>query len=151
MPLFVRESGAQKRPDQLVSEFDTDHPRTHHKHVHIVVFDALVGGIRVMAQAGADAGDLVGGHGSADARPAHNDASVSPARTDRVPDGRREIRVIHRCRAVCAAVQRFVGQATHKRKQSLFQFKTRMIRPKCDAHGSILLDERPDGGRGRSR
>ena len=56
--------------------------------------------------AGADAGDLVGRDGHADARPADEDAAVEVAVRDRARDGDGEVRVVHRlgrlaCRSRC--------------------------------------------------
>ena len=50
--------------------------------VDVIVFDALVGGVDVVADGGADAGDFVGGDGGADAGAADHDAALRLAGLD---------------------------------------------------------------------
>ncbi len=76
-PLNVR---AQERDRAFVRRLRTDDPCAEGQDVHVVVLDALVGGIRVVADRGADAAHLVGGHGRADARAADEDAAIRVAR-----------------------------------------------------------------------
>ena len=56
--------------------------------VHVVVLDALVGRVRVVADRGPDAADLVRGHARPDAGAADQDAAVGLAVADRVADAR---------------------------------------------------------------
>ena len=51
--------------DEFLGESDSDDARAEHKHVHIVVLDALMRGINIVAHGGADAFDFVGGDGGA--------------------------------------------------------------------------------------
>ena len=53
--LFMGEVGPQKGPHQLPCQLEADHSCSENQHVHIVVFDALMGRVGVMAQARADA------------------------------------------------------------------------------------------------
>src|SRR5690349_10805051 len=54
-------------PDELGSKLAPDHLRAQAKHVHVVVLDALVRGVGVVADRGADPGDLAGRHRGAHA------------------------------------------------------------------------------------
>ena len=79
------------------------------QHVHVVVLDALVRGVRVVADGRADAADLVGGDARADARAADEDAAVRLAAGDRQPEPLGEVRVVvGRVRAVAAQVDPLV-------------------------------------------
>src|SRR5205823_1292200 len=73
----AHEVGAQARPDDLGAEAE---------HVHVVVLDALVRGVPVVADRGADARHLARGDRSADARSAHEHASLRAAGEDRLAD-----------------------------------------------------------------
>src|SRR5262245_13700853 len=52
---------AQERGRALERKLRPDHPRAERQDVHVVVLDALVGGVRVMADRRAYAADLVRG------------------------------------------------------------------------------------------
>ena len=75
------------------------------QHVEIVVLTRKTRGLHVGAHAGADTGHLVGGDGHADARSAHEEATLRLARAHRVRHGRGEIRVVHRVGGVRADIQ----------------------------------------------
>src|SRR6476659_5345020 len=72
--------------NHLSSQLCADHFRAEAEHVHVVVLDALMGGVRVVADRGADTRELAGGDRRADARPAHQDSPLSLAVPDRVAD-----------------------------------------------------------------
>src|SRR5947209_6549900 len=82
--LAAVELRAQEGSDELRRERRADHLRAEAEHVHVVVLDALVGGVRVVADRRADPGQLAGGDRSADARPAHEDAALRLASEDRL-------------------------------------------------------------------
>ena len=100
MALFVGEAGAQEGPHQLPCQLDADHPGAEHQDVHVVVLDALMGRVGVVAEAGADAGELVRRDGGAHAAPADQHAPLHRAR--RAPPGQRRghVRIVDRLRAV---------------------------------------------------
>ena len=61
MAILTGEPGRQKDRDQLGRDGRPDHPRTEAENVHVVVLDRLVRRIAVVADGGADTGELVRG------------------------------------------------------------------------------------------
>ena len=64
-----------------------EHARAHSEDVRVVVAAGHLGRVAVPAQGGADALDLVGGDGDADARAADEDAALAFAARDRARHG----------------------------------------------------------------
>src|SRR6202789_3118876 len=76
--LFVGdEFGGEEAVGQFVCEGGADDARAEDNYVHIVVFHALMRGVSVMAHAGADAGNFVGGNADAYAGAADEDAFLA--------------------------------------------------------------------------
>jgi ribose 5-phosphate isomerase B len=61
---LAAERRAEERDHALPAWLRPDDPRAQGQDVHVVVLDALVGRVRVVADGGADPADLVGGDGS---------------------------------------------------------------------------------------
>src|SRR5215210_3941950 len=55
---LARERGREEGQRALDGDLRADHPRAEHEHVHVVVFDALVSGVRVVADGRPDPPDL---------------------------------------------------------------------------------------------
>ena len=94
MARFRAEARAEEGPHALHGELDADDPRAEAQDVHVVVLDALARGVRVVADAGADAADLRRGDRGAHAAAADEDAPVGPPVGDRPPEAQAEIRVV---------------------------------------------------------
>jgi len=77
--LFVSEVRGQKGANDVLSELLGNDPRSHDQDVHVVMLDALMAGVGVMADAGADAFDFVGGHADSDTAAADEDAALGAA------------------------------------------------------------------------
>ena len=76
------ERRAEERDGALVGRLRPDDPGAQGQHVHVVVLDALVGGVRVVADRGADAADLVGRHAAPTPEPQMRmPRSASPSTT----------------------------------------------------------------------
>src|ERR671935_11997 len=88
------EPGSEERAHQLGCKLRADHLRADAEDVHVVVLDALVGRVRVVADGRADAGDLARRDGGTDARAAHQHCPLRLARADRVADFPRLVRVV---------------------------------------------------------
>src|SRR4249920_3067155 len=73
------EGGTEKYPDEIGGKLRADHLGAQAEHVHVVVLDALVGGVDVVADRGANARELAGRHARADARTADEDAALGVA------------------------------------------------------------------------
>ena len=80
--LIREEAGFEELGDELLCLFRGDDAGAEAEDIHVVVLHALPGGIFVVADGGADAGDLVGGDGGADAAAAEDDATPSLAGSD---------------------------------------------------------------------
>ena len=69
------EVGGEEGVGDVVGGFDADDASSEDEDVHFVVLDALMSRVMVVAHAGADAGNLVGGNADADTRTADEDAA----------------------------------------------------------------------------
>jgi hypothetical protein len=49
MPLLTGEGRLQECPDQFSGKFGADDARTQTEHVHVIMFDTLMGRVRIMA------------------------------------------------------------------------------------------------------
>ena len=114
-PSPVARLAAEGRPEErhraLERGLGPDHPGAERQDVHVVVLDALVRRIRVVADGRPDAAHLVGGHRRADARAADEDPALRLAGDDRVTEPLGEVRVVVvRVGAVAAEVDRGRGR-----------------------------------------
>src|SRR4051794_30311064 len=114
-PSTVAFLAAERRPKERVRrlerELRTDDARPEHEHVHVVVLDALVRGVRVVADRGANAADLAGRNRGADAGTADEDPSLRRAATYRLAEPLREVRVVVvRIGAVATEVDQLVAR-----------------------------------------
>src|SRR5690242_21438902 len=73
------EARTQKRTDELRGKFRAHHLGAEAEHVHVVVLDALVGRVGVVADGCADPSDLARRHGGADPRAAHEHCPLGVA------------------------------------------------------------------------
>src|SRR3954453_7008607 len=80
--LAAVEPRTQEYPDELGGKLGADDLRAQAEHVHVVVLDALVRGVDVVADGRANPGDLAGGNRRADAGAADQDAAVGAALAD---------------------------------------------------------------------
>src|SRR5207249_708042 len=92
--LLAVEYRAEERADQIGGEQRADDVRAETEDVHVVVLDALVGRVDVVADRGANSIQLAGRDGRSDARAADEDAALGLAVADRVPDLARLVRVV---------------------------------------------------------
>src|SRR5579875_781868 len=135
--LFVGdEPGADEGVDQLEGELGADDPRAQHQHVHVVVLDPLVGGVGVVAHAGAYAGNLVGGHADAYARAADENAAGRIAAPDGVADQLGEVGIVGGLGVECAHVDNFVAGGGEVVAHFVLQRETGMIGSDDKLHGS---------------
>ena len=131
--------------------------------VHVVVLDALMGRVRVVADRGPDAADLVRRDARADAGAADEDPALGLAVADRVAEPRGEVRVVvRRIGAVAAEVDQLVAEvAPRPAAASSSSLRaapawsaanaTRIGRPlSCGPDRTTASDRRPDR-RGRER
>ena len=127
-------SRGERRPDDLGAEAE---------HVHVVVLDALVRRVDVVADRRADPGDLAGGDRGADARAADEDAALARApRGSPSPTLARLVRVVDAHRVgVDAEVDRLVAARRDRLEDRARAACTpRWSKPTRDLHPSDALD-----------
>ena len=139
MPRLAREAGVQERANQLVGELDADDATAEHEHVHVVVLDALVRRVRVMAETSANARNPVRDHRRADAAAAEEDAALGPRLADGRGDGLRVVGIVHRILAVSTHVDHLEMLGGQERLHRLLQLEAGMIRADGHAHRDHLL------------
>ena len=133
------EPRSKERAHELVRELGADDARAQHDDVHVVVFDALMRGIRVVAHGRAHAGDLAGGDRRADAAAANQHAALRQAVGDRETERERVVRIVDGLRRVRADVEHVVSVTTEALGDVLLQGVTRVVRANDDAHPVRIL------------
>ena len=88
------EARLQKRPDEVGGQLGADDLRAQAEHVQVVVLDALVRRVGVVADRGPDSGELAGRDGGSDARAADEDPALGPAVRERGADLARLVRIV---------------------------------------------------------
>ena len=102
----------EERQRTFEGRLGADDARTQGQHVHVVVLDALVGRVGVVADGGTDPAHLVGGHRRTDPGAADEDAALRGAARDGVAQALGEVGVvIVRVGAVAAEVDEVVADA----------------------------------------
>ena len=138
MARFTAERRGQERERALERGLRPDDPRAQGQDVHVVVLDALVRGIRVVADRRADAAHLVGGHARPDPGAADEDPALRRAALDRLAEALREVRVIvGRVRAVAPEVAELMAQPSglEPADEVILEGGPGMVGGECDAHG----------------
>ena len=64
-----------ERVDQLLCQRRSDHAAAETQHVHIIMLDALVRGVGIVAQGGVNARDFVGGNAGSHTAATYDDAA----------------------------------------------------------------------------
>src|SRR5262245_2808421 len=100
MPLFTGKSRIQESEGKVFGQFRADDARPENQHIDIVVLDALVCGVAIVAETGTNSGNLVGRHGSADATAADEDSALRLTTQDTSGHSFSKVRIVHRRRAV---------------------------------------------------
>src|SRR5262245_7080669 len=130
----------QERAHGLAGQLRADHLGAEAEHVHVVVFDALVSRIGVVADRGADAVDLAGGDRCADARPAHEDGALGDAASDRLADFAGLVWIVDSgLRLVGPEVDRLVSGAHDLLEHALPQLHAAMVEGDRDPHRAVTL------------
>jgi hypothetical protein len=115
-------------------EIFADDTRTNAEEVHVVVLDALVGGVCVVTEAGADTGKLVGGDDGADAAAADKDAALCFAALDGGADDEREIGVVDGVAVVGTDVGDFVAVGAEAPRDDILQAVSAVVSSDDNLH-----------------
>src|SRR5262245_10025795 len=130
----------QERAHELAGQLRTDHLGSEAQNVHVVVLDALVGRVRVVADRGPDARDLAGGDRSADAGPADEDSKLGVTVSDRGADLAGLVRIVDvRLRRIGPEVDRLVPGAHDLLEHALSQLHAAMVEGDRDPHRAVTL------------
>src|SRR3954468_55748 len=128
----------QERADELAGQLRADHLRADAEDVHVVVLDALVRRVRVVADGGPDARELAGGDRGADAGAADEDPALRVTAADRIADLTRLVRVVDpRFGPIRAEVDGLVACANDLLEHALAQLHPAMVESDRDPHAGI--------------
>src|SRR5271165_2174945 len=130
---------AQKRFDEFLSQFFSYDARADDQNIEVVVFHALPRGAGVVANAGADAGNLVGGHSHAHAAAVEEDAAVGLAFGYGVRDEFGEVRVVRGIFVEGADVENVMAERAYHVAHFAFERETRVVGTDDDAHESLTF------------
>jgi len=136
VPLLACEPGVEEGAHEFGREFRTDDARAEREHVHVVVLDALVRGIGVVAHARADAAHLVRGHARADAAPAQQHTALGLALLDGLADRAGVVGVVHRVGRVGAEVNHLVAFREDRLDDFGLEREAPVVAGNGDFHGS---------------
>ena len=134
------EVSGQKGLDQFPGERRTDHFSTQTKDIHVVIFDALMGGENIMDEPSTHAGNFVRGDGCSHAAAAERDSALNLS--SGYSPGQRDDEVgvvISGVQLVCAEVHDLVPRATQQLRHLPFQGKPSMVRGDSHAHHGFSL------------
>ena len=109
----------QEGADEFERDRLADYPAAHHQHVHVVVLDALVRRIMIVAQPGAHSRDFVGCHRSAHAAATNKDSALRFGIAHCQAHGFSIVRVVHWLRVRRPKVQHLVLQFPQQRFHAL--------------------------------
>src|SRR5829696_437949 len=128
VPLAAVEARAEVRADEVGRELGAHDLGAEAEHIHVVVLDALVGGVHVVADGRADPFELARGHRGADARAADEDPAVGEAVRERVADLLRLVGIVDAdARIVRPQVDRVVPQLVEDLEDPLPELRSPMV------------------------
>lgn len=130
-------AGGQEQVDQLLGDGGADDLRAQRDNLHVVVLDALVGGVQIVADRGTDAAHLVAGDGGAHARAAEHDAALGFAREDGGRDLARHVGEVHGSGVVGAAVDQGMALTAQRVQQLNFERIAGVVGADGKNHGEL--------------
>ena len=134
MSLFGREAGIDERANKFRGDFFSDNTCPNTQDIHIVMLDTLVGRVRVVANSGSNARNLICGDTDSDATTANQDSSIRTLAEDLFPYLASEVRIIDGTIGVRSAIDDFMSFGLHDQHHPLLQWKTAMITAKSESH-----------------
>jgi predicted PurR-regulated permease PerM len=134
IPRLAGEASVQERADQLPGKLGADDAAAQHQHVHVIVLDALVRRVGVMAKSGTNPGYPVGGHRCANPASAEENAALRLVLAQGLADRLRVIGIVHRIGAIGAQVENLAMLLGQESLHRFLQCESRMVRAYGDAH-----------------
>src|SRR6185503_12503695 len=132
------ERRGQPQRQNLVSKTECDDAAAHGEDVRVVVLPRQAGGVEVVAERGADAGDLVGGDLLALPAAAEHDAAFGAPLGDGASDREADRRVVDRGLAVGAVIVDAVAEPRQRLFQVFLEGEAGVIGADGDSHGQRL-------------
>jgi hypothetical protein len=137
---FASEPRCDKRTHDIERELDSNHTRAETQHIAIVMFARLMSGIRVTAERGANAEELISGDSRAHTTPADQYSNLSGAVLHGLADLFGVIRIIVRDGAVVRAeVDQIMTTMPQLFNHPFIQRITRMISSNRDPHFVLFV------------
>ena len=133
------EWGVEPQRENLVGQPEGHDAAAHREDVGVVVLPGEAGSVRVVAQGGPNAGDLVGRDLLPLPAAAEHDAAIGASCGDGARHLEADGRIVDGLFAVRAAIVHGVAKPAQRRQQVLFEKVAGMIGSDGDAHGGIVL------------
>jgi hypothetical protein len=146
MPRLAGKASVQKCANQLAAKLRTDDAAAEHEDVHVVVLDALVRRIGVMAKPGANPWNPVCGHRCANAAPTEQNPALCSVLVQGSTDGSCIIGIVHRIGVVGAQIEDLAMLRGQESLHRLLQRESRVIRSNRDTHRSPRFRDLPPSG-----
>ncbi len=128
------EGGRQPELENFVSETGGDDAATHRQHVGVIVLPGEPGGIEVVAQRGAHAGNLVRGDLLALPAAAEDDAPIGAAFRHLASDREADRRIVNRRVAGGAVIGNRMPESRERLLQVLLEREARVICANRNSH-----------------
>src|SRR5215208_3049561 len=124
----------EERREHLRGDQRADDPPAHAEHVAVVVLDGLVARVGVVADEGADAGELAGRDRHARARAADDHRALRLPGEDQLGRAARHVRVVDGVRGVRAQIDRLVPERGDRLEHELLEREAGMVERAGDLH-----------------
>lgn len=125
--LFVSEIRPEECFHQILGKFDADNARSENQDVHVVVLNALMSGIAVMANCRPDADQFVGGNTGTDPAAADQHTTFGPSVQNGTADGLSEIGVVGGIFVEGADIQHRVTKSAQNISYSVLEGESRVV------------------------
>src|SRR5215472_17819890 len=137
--LLCRKARFQESRAQVLGQLNSDDARAQDQHVDVVMLHALMRGVAVMADPGADSRNLVGGYRSAYTASAEDDAAIAFAGEKALGYFLREVGIIDRRSAAGARIFHCMSVLTQEIDQGLLEFEAGVIGANGYAHAAFVV------------
>ena len=122
------ESGGEESSQASFRDFDAEHAGAERQDIRVIVPARELRRRHVMRKGATDMTIAIGGDAHADAGAADQHAALRATAAERLGDSIREIRIIHRVRAVGAEIEHLQAKRLQLRQQRGFKLITAVIR-----------------------
>ena len=128
VPFFSRKLRRKINPHQIAGEFQSDNARAQHKHIDVIMLDALVRGVTIVTQTGANSVELIRGNRRSHAASADQNAPIGLLGEHAFGDRSREVGIIvWRRAAECSHIKCFMSEPADELQKLRFHFKSGVI------------------------